>query len=113
MTTTALPGTPMPSGFDNWRPATGMSPEAKARVLAKMESVDRARAAAYVASLTAVVGMTAPVLPEPTDETVEAHMREWHVAHLCANPLGCHVMAHRAPVDPDGTPAFGHTHERP
>ena len=45
-----------PSGFDNWRPAPELSPEAKARVLAKMESSRRARMAAYVSSQTAVVG---------------------------------------------------------
>ncbi len=50
------PGVPMTSGFTNWRPATDLSPEAKARVLAKMESSRRARGAAYVWSLTAVVG---------------------------------------------------------
>lgn len=50
------PGVPLPSGFTNYRPAPELSPEAKARVLAKMESVRRARAAAYVSSLTAVIG---------------------------------------------------------
>lgn len=51
-----LPGVPMSSGFTDWRPAPELSPEAKARVLAKMESSQRARTAAYVSSLTAVVG---------------------------------------------------------
>jgi hypothetical protein len=51
-----MPGVAMSSGFDDWRPAPALSAEATARVLAKMESVRRARCAAYVSSLTAVIG---------------------------------------------------------
>lgn len=55
MTTADLPGVPLQSGFENYRPAPELPPEAKARVLAKMESSRQARMAAYVSSLTAVV----------------------------------------------------------
>lgn len=51
-----LPGLPLPSGFDNWRRGPKLSPEATARVLAKIDSVNQARARAYVSSLTAVLG---------------------------------------------------------
>lgn len=52
-----LPGEPLPSGFD-WRPAGSveLSPEARARVLAKIDAVDDARRRAGAASRISVVG---------------------------------------------------------
>lgn len=52
----SLPGEPLYSGFDNWHPATRMRAEAEARVLAKVNSVARARALAHAASIMAVIG---------------------------------------------------------
>lgn len=55
-----LPGEPLDSGF-RFRPSAevpeaALSPEAKARVLAKIESVDAARRLALAESKTAVIG---------------------------------------------------------
>lgn len=54
------PGVPLSSGFRYLTPAEAaeveLSPEAKARVLAKLRDVDRARLEAAVAARTAIVG---------------------------------------------------------